>query len=135
VSENSTSDPSLTEQLNQDLRSQIATLFADEPDLITGFDECIKQQHLKASEKYASECSFEERVKLRFADKPNKLAEFNSLLLNTGKQMLEDPSPQKYPQIWKETYSQMAAVLEGEPDLMEEFEVFYAKMQALGIQA
>jgi histone deacetylase complex regulatory component SIN3 len=110
------------------VRSQISTLFADEPDLIAQFDDSVKQQKLKASEKY----SFEGQVKLRFADQPNKLAEFNSLFLNVCKQMLEDPSPQKLPQVWKEMHSQMATVLEGEPDLMEEFEVFYAKIQALG---
>lgn len=131
VSENPTGDPNVTEQMNGDMRSRISTLFADEPDLIVRFDEAVKQQKMKASEKYG----FGEHVQLRFADEPDKLAEFNSLILNVGKKMLEDPSPQRPPLVWKEMHSRMLTVLDGETDLVEEFEVYYAQVQALGIQA
>jgi histone deacetylase complex regulatory component SIN3 len=123
--------------MDQDLRLEIATLFQDKTDLIIKFDDFIKAQRLeaRASDKYAPAISLDEHVKLRFADQPAKLAEFNALFIEASKQMIENPGSGKISSIWEEMYGRIATVLAGEEDLMEDFEAFYKQIQDLGAKA
>jgi len=134
LSENPQGEPKVAEQMAKDLRSEIATLFADEPELVAGFDESCKEVKVKASEKWATEFNFDNHVKLRFADSPDKLAKYNKSFSEAGKLMREDLSPQNVQEVWKGTCSQVRAILEGEPDLLEEFELCYLEVQALGVK-
>jgi hypothetical protein len=59
----------------------------------------------------------------------NVLAELNMWFSEAAKLI---PFLYKVQEVWKGTYSQVRAVLDGEPDLVEEFELFYLNIQALG---
>jgi len=61
-----------------------------------------------------------------------RFAEFNPLFNEAVKRMLANLSPENAQEVWEGTYEKVKAVLDGETDLLEEFELFHSESGCKG---
>jgi len=122
-----TGGPEVSERMNMYMRSELAILFADEPELVKGYDEFWKAAKETETEMSGPEKEFTNKVKLRFENDPDRMAAFYAPFNEVTKQMLADPPIKNGQEAWEEMYEKVKAALEGEPDLVKDFEVFYER--------
>ncbi|KAF2667404.1 hypothetical protein BT63DRAFT_414980 [Microthyrium microscopicum] len=118
-----------TEERNQYIRAQISTLFANEPDLIDGYNQYIKEAKDERTKMGGPQVEFVNKVNKRFENDPDRLAAFWAPYNLAMKQMLSDPPAKDPGEVWQGTYEGATAALEGESDLLEEFDAFFERVK------
>jgi histone deacetylase complex regulatory component SIN3 len=122
---NSTEPNDINRPVNY-VRSELAILFANEPELAAGFDKFLEESKERREDMSNSPLvQVGEKVKERFKNDPEKLEAYNAPFKDLAKQLLSDTPPQNVQDLLEDAFEKTKAVLAGEPDLLEMFEADY----------
>jgi len=105
------------------VRSELTILFANEPELVAGFDKFWEESKERKKDMSNNPLvQVGEKVKERFKNDPEKLEAYHAPFKDLAKRLIADTPPQNVQVLLEDAFEKTKTVLAGEPDLLEIFE-------------